>query len=1036
MKTKPVVLLLLAGIGVIILLGFDGPGKRIESEPSPVQNASQPNSAASVSPLPSPVPCSTNQGGGGWDNASDACHIDVNCCDGGVICLDDADSWRALLPPVRSAVLLYFPERTENQYCGGVLVNNTSLDFTPYVMTAWHCAGDKWETEAPTIEFYWNYEHPMCRPRKSYASGQPGAGRTDQFRKGAIVRDEWKYADLVLLELYDPPSSDQEWEVFYAGWDAVGSLPIDGSIYVHFPNWSEKRITFDYDQIRYASVQRDWGYVSSLMVDDWELGGFQGSSGSPLFNTDNRLVGVGSSSPDAFWEGSACEPPPPDGARWTGYFGRLRDAWITTGRKGTKLRHWLDPCNTMFHSDTWEIWDGIDLVSPFADVPVSHPQYFYIDALYRAGFVAGCGTNDDGDLLYCPEDILDRAESAVFVERGYHDTNLTPPQPSFQRFSDLPSSSWAAKWAEALYQDGFTAGCQTGNEPLKYCPWQEHTRAEAAVFFLRMLHGPEHYSPPAAEGIFDDAPTYTWYADWVEAAYEAKLMFPCQSNPLSFCPETLLTRAAAAEIMVRAKGLPLPCPPGSAANPSMAYQTGIAASHDSQMIAGVKQSTYLGGSGNEEGNAIAVDDAGNVYIAGYTDSDDLPGCGSVAGGRDAFVAKSSSTGQLVYVICLGGAGLDEATRIAVDEAGNLTILGHTDSTDFPTQNSWQSTLRGVRDLFVTRLDADGQIVFSTYLGGSDSEEGFGLAVDNAGNTYITGRTISTNLPVTANAWQSNNAGGYDAFVTKFNHLGILIYSTYLGGSGNDAAQDLALDEAGNVYLVGHTGSSDLVLAGNPLQNSLAGANDAFVAKLSADRVLVYSTYLGGANGDFGSGIAVDGAGRAYVTGYTASSDFALQNPLQNTHGGSSYDAFLAKLDTNGSTLVYSTFFGGSGGDEGHDVFLDDDGAVTLTGLTGSIDLPTAGAVATTIYGSQDTFITRLASDGSLLYSRYLGGNAGELGKGLFVDEAGDVYVTGYTLSPNFPLARALQEELGGERDAFVVRIGEQRVCLPLIMRDS
>ena len=190
----------------------------------------------------------------------------------------------------------------------------------------------------------------------------------------------------------------------------------------------------------------------------------------------------------------------------------------------------------------------------FTDVPVTHPYYAEIEALYRAGYIAGCATDP---LRYCPDQTMNRAESAVFVERGIHGTDVLPLEPTTQTFADLPLDSWAAKWAGALWQDQYTAGC--GNNPLIYCPWQAHTRAEGAVFFLRMLHGSGFVPEETTHQTFADVPLDTWYAKWVQAAYVAGLIPECQSTPeLRFCPNDALSRGLAAYIMVRAKNLPMP----------------------------------------------------------------------------------------------------------------------------------------------------------------------------------------------------------------------------------------------------------------------------------------------------------------------------------------------------------------------------------------------------------------------------------------------------------------------------------------------
>jgi hypothetical protein len=189
----------------------------------------------------------------------------------------------------------------------------------------------------------------------------------------------------------------------------------------------------------------------------------------------------------------------------------------------------------------------------FADVPFDHWAHDYIEALYQAGYVAGCSSDP---LMYCPEATMTRAESAVFVERGIHGAEYLPPDPSEQVFSDAPLSAWYAKWVNGLWEDGYTAGC--GTDPLRYCPWQEHSRTEGTVFFLRMLNGAE-YLPPPPVGLFVDAPVDFWGAKWIEAAYNQGIIPACASEPeLRFCPEDPLDRAMAAYMMAQAKGLSVP----------------------------------------------------------------------------------------------------------------------------------------------------------------------------------------------------------------------------------------------------------------------------------------------------------------------------------------------------------------------------------------------------------------------------------------------------------------------------------------------
>jgi hypothetical protein len=198
--------------------------------------------------------------------------------------------------------------------------------------------------------------------------------------------------------------------------------------------------------------------------------------------------------------------------------------------------------------------DAVAADPAFVDVPLDHPYYDYIEALYANGYVAGCS---EEPRMYCPEGIMNRAESAVFVDRGNHGAEYDPPDPVEEVFADVGLDAWYADWVHGLWDDGYTAGC--GTDPLVYCPDEEHTRAEGCVFYLRMMYGAD-YEPPIGKGYFEDVDEEQWYADWVDAAWEAGIAEPCSTDPLQFCPEEGLTRAVAAYMMVQAKDLPLPTP--------------------------------------------------------------------------------------------------------------------------------------------------------------------------------------------------------------------------------------------------------------------------------------------------------------------------------------------------------------------------------------------------------------------------------------------------------------------------------------------
>jgi Beta-propeller repeat len=332
---------------------------------------------------------------------------------------------------------------------------------------------------------------------------------------------------------------------------------------------------------------------------------------------------------------------------------------------------------------------------------------------------------------------------------------------------------------------------------------------------------------------------------------------------------------------------------------------------------------------------------------------------------------------------------------------------------------------------VGRFDAtralviDPTLVYSTYLGGSGSDGAFGVAIDSSGSLYIAGTTTSTNFP-DAVFPSSDAAGNYHVFVTKLNPTGsAIVYSTYLGGNGSDFANDLALDSAGEAFVVGTTSSTNFPIA-SALQSTYGGGSyDAFVTKLSTTGSVSYSTYVGGSLDDQAEGVAVDGAGEAFVTGLTFSTNFRTVSPLQGTNLAAGGTAFVAKLNIGGSALVYSTYLGGNGVDSGNAIALDAAGDAFVVGSTTSTNFPTASPLQSSLGGSQDAFVAKLTLNGSTLtlaYSTYLGGNAAEYGNGIAVDSAGDAFVVGSTASTNFPTASALQGALGGPEDAFVAKL--------------
>ena len=496
-------------------------------------------------------------------------------------------------------------------------------------------------------------------------------------------------------------------------------------------------------------------------------------------------------------------------------------------------------------------------------------------------------------------------------------------------------------------------------------------------------------------------------------------------------------------------------------------------------------STYLGGSVSDIGYGIAADSGGNAYVTGLAVSIDFPTTAGAyqttaptnAGAGNAFVTKLNPAGSaLVYSTYLGGSTVttcphdfasgcrcaDQGAGIAVDAAGHAYVAGWTCSTDFPTTlGAFQPTLHGLQNAFATKLKSDGTgLVYSTYLGGSDSEWGFGVAVDSQDNAYLTGATCSSDFPVTPSAFQALYQGnprqpinnqivcGSNAFVSKLSSNTILsnlnpalpepvslTYSTYLGGTSGDVAFGIAVDSQGNAYATGFTYSTNFPVVSPAFQMShLAppGAGNAFVSKLNpagaGSQSLVYSTYLGGSGGDEAFGIAADSQGSAYVTGFTCSANFPV-TPLafQTTYQNPRCYAFATKFNPTGTGLVYSSYLGGNGyysSDYGFGIAVDAAGNAYMTGMTSSSDFPTTPdafqpQLATP---SWNAFVTALNSAGSaLVYSTYLSGGS-DAGQGIAVDKAGNAYVTGYTDSTTFPTTPgAFQTAQRGFRNGFVTK---------------
>jgi arylsulfatase A-like enzyme len=504
-------------------------------------------------------------------------------------------------------------------------------------------------------------------------------------------------------------------------------------------------------------------------------------------------------------------------------------------------------------------------------------------------------------------------------------------------------------------------------------------------------------------------------------------------------------------------------------------------------------STYLGGNGAERVNGIAVDSAGASYLTGRTLSTDFNvgrPVESVSGQGDVFVSKLNVAGNaIVYSTYLGGEGDDSGNGIAVDGTGAY-IVGTTESTDFNTVNPASPRIpttapggnddQGIADAFVAKLNPAGDgLVYSTYLGGGGflqngarnsgttpggpfekkagaSDEGVAIAIDGSGAAYVAGNTHANNFPtkgqIEADTSETQGAGSCpggvcsqtlpstmtsDAFVTKLTPAGNeIVYSTYLGGDLGDGATAIAVDSTGSAYVAGATNSPDFnttpgarieerngVYANNGRRSNF----DAFISKINpAGSALVYSTYLGGSGFDAASGIAIDRAGAAYVTGTTDSSDFNLVKEIEGDSNGP--DAFVSKLNPAGSGLEYSSYLGGGLADAANGIAVDSGGRAFITGTTSSRNFDRAGELEDN-EGLEDAFVSSLTPGGGLACSTYLGGTGADSGNAIAVGPSGAAYVAGSTDSSDFNTGGPLEGNSGGP-DAFSSKLGLPGDCGP------
>ena len=455
-------------------------------------------------------------------------------------------------------------------------------------------------------------------------------------------------------------------------------------------------------------------------------------------------------------------------------------------------------------------------------------------------------------------------------------------------------------------------------------------------------------------------------------------------------------------------------------------------------------STFIGGSGNDYGHAITLDANGNVYITGYTLSSNFPTTPgaydtSYNGDQEVFVSKlDSDLTTLSASSYLGGSVRDGCQAITLDDSGNVYLAGWTNSADFPTtpnayDTSYNSGVMYEGDAFISKLDNNlTTLLASTFIGGSDADEpASGVAIAENGDIFITGKTWSDDYPTTPGAYDETHNDRWDVYISRLDSdLTTLIASTLLGGSINDRDPIMTIDRSGNIYVTGETWSSDFPTTPDAFDTTFNGGPntlDVYVSKLNDSlTTLVASTFLGSSSDDIGLAVNTDETGDVYVSGW-ASSGFPTTPGAYDTVMDGGKDTFISRLDSNLTTLVASTFLGGGSNDWGQHMILDGNGNVYVTGYTFSTDFPTTPNAFDTSYngGYGDVFVSKLDSNlTTLTASTYLGGSevpgVGEQSHCLSIDENGNVYVVGMTPSSDFPtVPGAYDESHNGGRDIFV-----------------
>jgi len=436
-----------------------------------------------------------------------------------------------------------------------------------------------------------------------------------------------------------------------------------------------------------------------------------------------------------------------------------------------------------------------------------------------------------------------------------------------------------------------------------------------------------------------------------------------------------------------------------------------------------------GGQGHENAMASAVDSDGNTFVAGTTTSSDLPvpnGFDTTQNGStDDFVAKFTPDGQLAWATYLGGTRPDSWIRVAVDGQGNVVVAGETRSTDFPTLNAFQSALDGGQDAYVAKFTADGDLLWSTFLGGDGWDYARGLAIDGSGTIIISGASGSTNFPGRDEPISTH--GAYDGLVAKLSSDGDLVWSALIGGSDYEMLEFVWVDRSGFILASGYTRSSDFTPV-HGFQKTFGGGSDpdfqvdGLVVRLNPAGHVMWSSYFGGSGNEFVMDSRLDPAGNLYIAGVSDSPDLPGVDPAVSTYGGgvgvdNAGDAFAAKITRQGR-LIWTTYLGGAGNEQINSIALLPNGNLLVAGETDSQEWPEPRTYASEL----DAFAATIARDGAPMWVRLFEGAGNDSATRALADDVGNVYLAGTTEGKGFPICEGPPSTYGGGTNLFVMKV--------------